>query len=245
MSAAAIPVHVALVDKSGQISSTELAEVAGALNEQIQADVAPAWKVAATVGAYPKTPVGTWGIELHETIDQPGAAGYHADEHGQPYARVALSDGEWTVSASHELIEMIVDPFGSRLHTARRLEAWSGPVLAARVRYLMEPGDPCERITYEVGGVTVTDFVLPHFYRSSGAVSDVGYSHTGAVKAPLEILEGGYISFFDPHSGRAFQRFVNNGQTEDVELPAEGAMHHLREYCDRHARAHKASLQAG
>jgi hypothetical protein len=243
VSTAAIPVHVALIDMSATISATELAEVAGALNEQVQADVAPAWKVAASVGAYPEAPVGTWRIELHDTIDQPGAAGYHADEQGQPYAKVALADGEWTVSASHELIEMIVDPFGSRLHSARLLAGWSGPELPSRVRYLMEPGDPCERITYEVGGVLVTDFVLPHFYRSSGAISDAGYSHTGAVKAPLEILDGGYISFFDSHSGRAFQRFVTNGQNEDVELPPEGAMH-LREYCDNHARAYRLAHPA-
>jgi len=52
MSSAAIPVHVALVDESGHVNATEDAEVAGALNEQVQADVAPAWKVAATVGEY-------------------------------------------------------------------------------------------------------------------------------------------------------------------------------------------------
>lgn len=245
MNTAAIPVHVALVDLSGQIPKDELAHVAGALNEQVQADVAPAWKVAATVGAYPAAPQGTWRIEFHDTIKMPGAAGYHADEHGQPYAQVALSDGEWTVTASHELIEMIVDPFGSRLHTARALEGWSGSKISSRVQYLMEPGDPSETVSYEVGGVPVTDFVLPQFYRSSGSMtSQGGYSHTGAVKKPLEILDGGYISFIDPASGKAFQRFVTKGQNEDVELPAEeGAKLYLREYFDNHARAHRLSLQ--
>jgi hypothetical protein len=229
---------------SGQIAPADLAEVAGALNEQVQADVAPAWKVSASVGAYPEAPEGTWRIELYETIDQPGAAGYHADEQGQPYAKVALADGEWTVSASHELIEMIVDPFGSRLHSARLLKDWSGPEVGSRVRYLMEPGDPCERITYEVGGVTVTDFVLPRFYRSSGAVSDTGYSHTGAVNSPLEILDGGYISFSEQSTGRAFQRFVTKGQIEDVELKPEDAMLRLREYCDNQAREHRIAHAA-
>jgi len=51
MSTAAIPVHVALVDDTGTIDAAQLAEVAGALNEQVQADVAPAWKLAASVGA--------------------------------------------------------------------------------------------------------------------------------------------------------------------------------------------------
>jgi hypothetical protein len=240
MSTAAIPVHVALVDVSGTIEAAELAEVAGALNEQVQADVAPAWRVAATVGAYPQPPQGTWRIELEETIDAPGAAGFHADERGQPYAKVALQDGDWTVTASHELIEMIVDPFGSRLHTAAALKGWNGD--SARVRYLMEPGDPAEEIHYEVGGVPVSDFVLPSFYRSSPRGSLAAYSHTGSVTEPLQILDGGYISFIDPATEAMWQRFVVNGENVDKELePPAGRLLNLREFFDEQARAFRAS----
>jgi hypothetical protein len=241
MSTAAIPVHVALVDMSGKIKAHELAEVAGALNEQVQADFAPAWKVAATVGAYPEAPAGTWRIELHDTIDDPTAAGYHADEHGQPYATVSLSAGDWTVTASHELIEMLTDPFGSRLHTAAALRGWTGSD-SPRVRYLMEPGDPCEEVHYEVGGVPLSDFVLPAFYRSTERGSLAAYSHTGSVTEPLQILDGGYISFIDPATGRMWQRFVKAGQNEDVELPAPGGrVLNLREHFDEHARKHSAA----
>jgi hypothetical protein len=247
MSTAAIPVHVALVDVSGgEIDPAELAKVAGALNEQVQADVAPAWKIAATVGAYPEPPPGTWRIELHKTIPEEGAAGIHLDEHGQPYSLIALDDGEWTVSTSHELIEMLIDPFASRLHTAKLLQDWNGPAAPSRVRYLMEPCDPCERITYEVGGVAVSDFVLPRFYRSTGAKSGSGYSHLGEIKRPLEILDGGYISFFDvnPENPTIYQRFVKDGQNEDVAIHPEAeaaARLSLRELTDRQAQAHRAS----
>ncbi len=242
MSTAAIPVHVALVDTTDTVSTSELAEVAGALNEQIQADVAPAWKLAATVGAYPEPPPGTWRIELHDTIPEEGAAGIHLDEHGQPYSLVAMADGDWTVTTSHELIEMLVDPFASRLHTAKLLAGWSGPAAPARVHYLLEPGDPCETISYQVGGVPVSDFVLPSFYRSTGRGSDAVYSHTGAVKNPLEVLDGGYISFFGPD--KLYQRFVKGGQDEDVAVQPEAADPEgrrlgLREIADRHAEAHR------
>lgn len=36
-----MPVHVALVDASGTVSAAELAEAAGALNQQVQADGQP------------------------------------------------------------------------------------------------------------------------------------------------------------------------------------------------------------
>jgi hypothetical protein len=241
MSTTAIPVHVALVDESGTIEASELAKVAGALNEQVQADIAPAWKVVATVGAYPKAPEGTWRIELHETIELENAAGFHATKLGQPYAKVALSAGDWTVTASHELVEMIVDPFGSRLHTASALTGWKGD--SDRARYLMEPGDPCEEIHYEVGGVPVSDFVLPSYYRSSPRGSLAAYSHTGAIAKPLEILEGGYISFLDPTTDAMWQRFVIEGKAVDRELePPQGRILNLREFFDEQARAYRASL---
>jgi hypothetical protein len=241
MSTAAIPVHVALVDDTGTIDAAQLAEVAGALNEQVQADVAPAWKLAASVGAYPKPPAGTWRVEIKTGTGDEEAAGYHADEHGQPYAIVGLDDGNWTITASHELIEMLVDPFGSRLHTAAALPGWEGK--GSRVRYLMEPGDPCEdvRFSYQVGGVPLSDFVLPSFYRTPASNAEGKYSHTGAVTKPLEILEGGYISFFD-REGNGWQRFVIKGQVHDRELPPEkGRLLNLREFCDAQARAFRRS----
>ena len=239
MSTAAIPVHVALVDMSGTISQHELAEVAGALNEQVQADLVPAWQLSATVGAYPEAPPGTWRIELHEQISDPGAAGYHEDAHGQPFAMVALSAGEWTVTASHELLETLGDPWGRRLHTAAAPDGWEGG--SPRVRYLLELCDPPERVTYQVGGVSVSDFLLPAFYRSSRRGSLAGYSHTGAIQEPLQVLEGGYITFFDPESGHMWQRFVEDGETRDFDRgrwdPSRGS---LREWADAEARAHRA-----
>lgn len=237
---AAIPVHVALVDISGTIEPADLAEVAGALNEQVQSDIAPAWQVAATVGTYPEAPQGTWRIELREKIDAKNAGGFHSDKFGQPFAQVLLGAGSWTVTASHELVEMLVDPFGSRLHGAAALSGWAGG--SARVRYLMEPADPCERVEYEVGGVPMSDFVLPSFYRSSPRGSLAAYSHTGAITEPLQILDGGYISFVDPATEAVWQRFVEDGKVVDKELRIpEGRILNLREFCDERARAYRAS----
>ena len=48
---------------------------------------------------------------------QPGALGIHLDKHNQPFALVTASSDKdvWSLTASHELAEMIVDPFGDRL----------------------------------------------------------------------------------------------------------------------------------
>lgn len=238
MSTAAIPVHVALVDDSHTIGHGELARLAGALSEQVAADFAPAWKVAATVGAYPEAPEHTWAIHLQDGIDEQGAAGYHADEHRQPYARVDLTAGDWTVTVSHELLEMLADPFGSRLHTAKAPVGWRGA--SPRVRYLLEVCDPCEATSYPVGGVRVSDFLLPAYYRSSGRRHDAR-SHAGGVAEPLEVADGGYISFVDPATGIWWQRFVQGGRTSDRELGQfDQSFASLREWTDHQARANRA-----
>src|SRR3954447_25940791 len=104
MSTLAIPVHVPLVEGDEQIDPAELARVAGALNEQVTADFAPVWGVAATVGVYLIPPLATWRVELRNGIDVKDAGGYHWSDHNQPYAKVDLTAGDWTVTTSHEVL---------------------------------------------------------------------------------------------------------------------------------------------
>jgi hypothetical protein len=232
-----MPVHVALVDETGgDIDPADLARVAGALNEQVQADFAPAWKVAATVGAYPTAPPYTWTVHIQHGLDA-DAAGYHWMDHNQPYARVDYDRGDWTVTTSHEIGEMLADPWGNRLHEAQALDGWSSDTGSTRVRYLVEVCDPCERVTYRVGGVAVSDFILPPFYRSSSQGPSARYSYTGALREPLEVLPGGYISFFDPADGHLWQRFVDEqGSAQDVDQSAPRQAMSLREFADDNAR---------
>jgi hypothetical protein len=234
VSTAAMPVHVALVDNTGTVDSAELAHVAGALNEQVQADFAPVWRVAATVGAYPSAPAGTWRVELDHDIGAQGALGFHSDEHHQPFAKIDVDVQPWSATASHEIIEMLGDPWGNRLHTAAALPGWEGT--SPRVRYLVELCDPCEAFSYPVGGVDVSDFLLPAFYRSSPRAT-AGYSHLGRLTEPLEIADGGYITFVDPANGDVWQRFVQGGQVRDKNWgPQDLGREMLRERADDLAR---------
>src|SRR3954469_19617908 len=114
----ALPVHVALVDETNSIAADELAHVAGALNEQVLRDFAPVWHVRASVGAYPQAPANTWAIRIRRSLDEPGALGYHTDDHNQPVSYVMLTQ-DWPVTCSHELLEMLADPWGSRMHGGR------------------------------------------------------------------------------------------------------------------------------
>jgi hypothetical protein len=243
MSTAAIPVHIALVDESNAITADDLTACAGALNEQIQADFAPIWKVAATVGAYPVAPAGTWAVIVKEQLDQPGALGYHTDSNNQPVSYIELTQ-DWTVTASHETMEMLADPWGNRMHSAILPWAMEIDYVAfglstqhSRVHYLLEVADPCEAVKYSVGGVDMSDFLLPYWYRTELVGCNEHYSHAGGCIHPRQVADGGYVSFCND-AGEWFQVFNDAGamSIQDLGKFSRAEFGSLREFADHHAR---------
>lgn len=243
----AIPVHVALCDDSGKTPMNELAAVAGALNEQVMSDFAPVWHVRATVGAYEAdlVPPNTWALRLRDQLDEPDALGYHTDENHVPVSYIERASG-WAQTASHELLEMLADPWGSRLHRARLpagLEDRYGDVGLlsehSYVHYLLEVCDPPEAEGYSVGGALLSDFLLPTWYRSNPTPSPA-YSHAGNCTKPREVAPGGYVSFCN--GNHWFQAFNWNGlQLQDIGI-FDGSTATLRAWTDLKAREHRAAL---
>jgi hypothetical protein len=240
-----IPVQVALVDESDIFTMQDLATIAGALNEQLQDDFRSAWPETpkATVGAYPEEPPDTWSIILRRDIGEPGALGYHTDVDGQPYSIVDADAGNPTVTISHELLEMIVDPFGMRMHGARlpdgledRHAEFGLPRPNTHVLYLLEVADPPEAVSYEVGGVQVSDFIHRYWYRTNPPARP-SYSHTGAITRPRQIIRGGYVSFMVPQTRVWYQAFDWGSGLEVAELGRFDLARYgnLRAFADRHA----------
>lgn len=248
----AIPVHVALVDDTNSIAAADMAAMSAALNEQIQADFVPIWHVRATVGVFPNDasiPHGQWAIHIQKQLDQPGALGYHTNETNQPVSFVEQTDTT-SVTVSHELLEMLADPWGSRMHPALLPEGTEGQFQQfglsyerQRVWYLLEVADPCEQTSYEVGGVAVSDFLLPAWYRSSPMGQDM-YSRVNGCTAPRQVADGGYVSFAN-QSGEWFQVFNQGGtlQTNDLGNFDKASHGSLREWVDQAAREHRAGTR--
>ena len=207
-----LTIKVGLVDTTNTVDTQMMAAVAAALNVQVTRDVPQFWPVQATVSYLPdphKIPQGVWPVQLVKTLP-PGEGGFHMTKHNQPYAKVIVTphSDEWTVDASHETIEMLIDPNGNRLQTSMSIGIANGKIedSTGRFEYLVEACDPCEAdpFTYSIDGVTVSDFITPHFYDLQAAPG-ARYSFTGAIKAPREILPGGYISWIDPQSNEMQQ----------------------------------------
>jgi len=108
---------LALVSKTRHIKTSDLSKVAAALQKQATRDLGPIWEIQATVDAFEllkDVPAGYWPIIIKDNIHEQGAAGYHTDKYKQPFALVQFDEG-WALTSSHEMCEMLVDPFGSRM----------------------------------------------------------------------------------------------------------------------------------
>jgi hypothetical protein len=104
----------------------------------------------------------------------------------------------WSIDASREIIEMLVDPSGNRLHVAPAIEIkhdGAGDV-PGELAYLVEACSPCTDV-YSIDGYPVSDFVTPHYYDGHAQ----RFSFTGAITRPRQLEGGGgYLSYLDVDS---------------------------------------------
>ncbi len=198
--------QLALVSESSQIAKADVQKVSAALQKQASRDLAPIWEISSTVDAFDKledVPAGYWPIIIRDDIGTPGAAGVHEDRNGQPFALVQASSSidEWSLTASHEALEMLVDPSGNRLVAGDSPKADQG-----RVSFLVEVCDPSEASdnAYSANGILVSDFYTPNYFDPVKAPG-VRYSYTGAITEPRQVLKGGYLSWEDAVSGSWWQ----------------------------------------
>lgn len=215
-------VHTALVSETKTVSVKDVMIVAAALQKQAVRDLGPIWNISATVDPFERledVPLGYWPMIIRDDIDFQGAAGIHLDKDGQPFALITSSDSldGWSLTASHELCEMLVDPFGNRLVAGDSPKPDQG-----RVSFLVEVCDPSEaaEFAYTSNGVLVSDFYTPHYF-DPAAATGVRYSFTDAIREPRDVLRGGYLSWLNPETDEWWQeqwfsgtqsRFVNLGK---------------------------------
>lgn len=207
---------VVLVNESSMaLSPDRLHEVARALQTQVVRDFQPVWDESAsvTVASASQIPSGAWAIRI---VDGSPELGVHNDEHGHPFA-VVRATSDWTITASHELLEMLVDPEGDRVVEGTDIDP---DHRGRRVQYLMEVCDACQVYDYPVGTVPVSDFVTPDYFRTerSGAVK---FDFLGRIDAPLEVPKGCHLSWWDPqdrrwHQRQADGRFVRDAASVDA-----------------------------
>jgi len=159
-----------------------------AMQIYIDKHISSAWGTPAKLVKSKGFVKGAWAIVFLDDADQPGVYAYHdLTPEGLPlskvFVRTTLNGGDLvSVSASHELVEMLVDPGVNRM--ARGLNA--------KVTYAYEAADPVEALTFPINGIPMSNFVYPAYFESFHKSGSVKFDHLGKVMKPFEILHGGY-----------------------------------------------------
>ena len=112
-------IQISVINESTVLTDNQITELVPALQKQVTDDFCPVWGTNAELKIIAKgtpPPSGSWWLVLLDDSDQANALGYHdMTTEGLPIGKVfAGSDlkagTSWTVTASHELLEMLGDP---------------------------------------------------------------------------------------------------------------------------------------
>jgi hypothetical protein len=189
---------IAVTNASTCLTDAQVEAVLPALQKQVTDDFRAYWNVDCTLSFLRpdlSLPHGWWQIALLDNPDQAGVLGYHeltakGTPLGKVFAQLDLSSKtSWTVTLSHELLEMLVDPWTN----------WCAAGLDNKI-YALEVADPVEadELGYEIDGILVSDFVTPSWFEPCGLDRVDFLQH---ISNPLEVAPGGYISIFDGKKG--------------------------------------------
>jgi hypothetical protein len=193
-------VHVDVVMANKLIPHAEARRVTAALEKQVQRDFAAVWNVTADVhfaGKPENAHRKAWQLVLLDENEE-DAYGYHQlTRDGMPLGKVFLrtamaSPTTWSSTASHELLELLVNP-----DTTLGAFVWNKNA-GGRV-YSLEVCDPCQDdpFCYRIGGTWVSDFVHPAWFDTWRKPGSAQFDQRKKVTRPFQIAKGGYAPYYD------------------------------------------------
>jgi hypothetical protein len=208
-------IQISIINASTVLRDADVQAVVPALQTQVRRDFAPVWGTDADLTFVPtgaQPPAGTWWLSVLDNSDQAGALGYHdLTPDGLPLGKIfAGSDIQlgykWTVTASHELLEMLGDP-DIDLTVFQQKDNTSG------ILYAYEVCDACEadNFGYDINGVTVSDFVYPAWFETFRQPGSTQFDYQKLINQPFQLLAGGYIAVFNVTAGTGWSQITAEG----------------------------------
>jgi hypothetical protein len=188
---------VAVIRATTLLTDGQVESWCGAMRVAVTRDFAKYWTDADIEFVLPNgaIPPGAYQLWLRDHTDQDGALGYH-DDNGLPIAHVFVADDiangtSWTVTASHELWEMLANPMIDRfVENVVDGVTWKMPV---------EVADCCEddQFAYGVTGSDgvrhqISAFALPSWFDPAGT-APFTFPSIAEINAPFKLADGGYI----------------------------------------------------
>ncbi|HYX37230.1 MAG TPA: hypothetical protein VE954_29350 [Oligoflexus sp.] len=215
---------IQVVNRSN-ISRDEVALAVNAINQQLLKHFFPAWQIRVVCKVAPVK------LELREVdagavifLTNHGRAdcqGYHdvVKKTGVPYGFCfvnLLNDEPWSVTLSHEILELALNPYCDAYHLSKHPERHE----KRHVFLWREAADPVQCQSYPIKvnrkSVLVSDFVYPNYFTPYS--ESIGRNNHLDNISSCSLAEGGYLGFYDPLTGddvtffarddlKAFKRF--------------------------------------
>jgi hypothetical protein len=214
---------ISVVNRS-DVDDVDVLKAVRAINRQIAEDFEPYWDLGGILrlqgkggGSDREAMRGDAMIHLRST-----GANYHWVEQAIPagvvFTKIAEITHEtfpwlhWTNMLSHEALELIADPQLNTLVKGPHPDHESREVFHYR-----EVCDPVQADVYEIDGVLVSDFVLPHYYNAQGERKGRN-DFLGTKLEAFRWNKDGEIGFWDPHAGARGQ-YVTYPQYDPGDIP--------------------------
>lgn len=209
-------IQISVINESTVLTDADVTPVISALQKQVTNDFRPVWGVDAELTMVSKNsqpPTGSWWLVILDDSDQAGALGYHdLTSDGLPLGKVfAASDlkagTSWTVTASHELLEMLADP-------NINLSVFVQNTNTTGTLYAYEVCDACEddSVGYQIDNILMSDFVYPSWFEDFHTTGSTQFDRTNQIQNPLQLLPNGYIGIFNVSAGTGWQQMTGQEQ---------------------------------
>lgn len=182
---------ISVVNEAKTPPKVDFGSLVSALQLYVDEHLGPIWGVAATLVKATVIPADEWAIVLLDDADQAGALGYHdLTKSGMPLSKVFVrttinAKDSVSVTASHELAEMLVDAA-----TNICAQAPNGTM------YAYEVCDAVEETTFKINGVDVSNFQYPAWFEGFRRPKSTQFDHLNLCTKPFQILKGGYMPVF-------------------------------------------------
>lgn len=175
----------------------------------------PVWGTPAKLVKGTKPKAGTWSFTFFDDPDDPTADGYHDITYdGFPLSKVFVipaekSDGNVSVTACHELCEMLIDPIANTWVEGPRNTLWGYEVC-----------DACEEVTFEIDKIPMSDFCYPAWFEKFRLEHPrklrAQYDYCNKITKPFQLLEGGYAEIL--RGGKSHDKFGSLAKKRRFEM---------------------------
>jgi hypothetical protein len=188
--------RIACINKAKVSLGVDFDKLIPALQTFLDDCFVPGWGTPARLVKANKEIHGAWTMVFLDNADVKDAEGYHdIKKNGLPLSKVfvvpTVEQGDKvSVTACHELAEMLVDPAANLWSDGPRGTIWAYEVC-----------DPVEDDVFPVDGIPMSDFVYPSYFELFRLKQrkTAPYDYLDKLKKPFSLRPGGYV---DVRQGR-------------------------------------------